>query len=353
MSMLRLNQTIQTRRVQPAFTLAEILVVLIIMVLLLAAAIPAFRALTGGRSVDAAQNVIGAMLGRARTMAMNDQSHPVGVFFYMDPATDRTVMRLVQMSSELDDPDPYDQYKAWVPSVTYRASDGTVSPPIQADRVVFMTRDTDVRNTDGTMGKLLAKIYRCIQTHTASTGNSPPPSGPPFANAFWEEFHEGNLSLVPNVEAQVLPVGIGVQLINDPRVSNPTMPNKDRYVRTGVILFDSLGRLAYQQYSVNAYDPLGKLLRLDTTGDNLGDLSGTANKIYSGFGVVIYELEAFRSQSGNSDGDISIGPSNKPFPPGITRPASAADEVNEEKWLDDNTTPLLVSRYTGTLGGAQ
>jgi prepilin-type N-terminal cleavage/methylation domain-containing protein len=80
-----------------AFSLTELLVVIAIMVLVLAAAVPAFRFMTGSRSVDAAQNNISAILGRARSMALALQRY-VGVFFYLD-ANGRVVAALVQDTS--------------------------------------------------------------------------------------------------------------------------------------------------------------------------------------------------------------------------------------------------------------
>src|SRR6266446_10732333 len=73
------------------FTLIEILVVLGIMILIAAAAVPAFRFIIGARNLDGAQNVVGAMVARARTQALVDH-HPTGVFFFLDPASDRTTM---------------------------------------------------------------------------------------------------------------------------------------------------------------------------------------------------------------------------------------------------------------------
>lgn len=76
-----------------AFSLTELLVVIAIMVLVLAAAVPAFRFMTGSRSVDAAQNNLSAILGRARATALALQKQ-VGVFFYLDSG--RVVAALVQ-----------------------------------------------------------------------------------------------------------------------------------------------------------------------------------------------------------------------------------------------------------------
>lgn len=77
-----------------AFSLTELLVVIAIMVLVLAAAVPAFRFMTGSRSVDAAQNNLSAIIGRARLSALSLQ-RPVGVFFYRDSGG-RVVASLVQ-----------------------------------------------------------------------------------------------------------------------------------------------------------------------------------------------------------------------------------------------------------------
>lgn len=331
-----------------AFTLAEILVVLLIIVLLLAAAVPAFRALTGSRSIDTTQNLVAAMLGRARTLALNDKSHPIGVFFHLDPATDRTVLRLVQLNdASLDDPDPFDQYKGWATGVSYKQADLTATPPIRADRVAFITIDNDVKKADGSTGKPMVKIYRCIQSHTSATGNAPPAiENAPFANDYWEEYREGNLSLVPNTDPQVLPADVGVQLINDPRTTSPATA-VDRYVRTGLILFDPMGRLAYRRYRV-AYDsPLGLVLHLDSNRRDLGSVSGAGTRLYSCYGLTIYPLDEFRGRPGASEGDYSFAV------PGLNAPPTLQDERDEEKWLDDNTTPLLINRYSGTIGATE
>src|SRR6266436_3813207 len=93
------------RRRAGGFTLIEILVVLGIMILLAAAAVPAFRFIVGARSIDGAQNVAGAMIARARTQALIDHRGS-GVLFFRDPVSDRSTMALIQLEGDsVPDPD--------------------------------------------------------------------------------------------------------------------------------------------------------------------------------------------------------------------------------------------------------
>src|SRR5215218_4268137 len=76
-----------------AFTLTEILIVIALIVLVIALAVPAFSFITGSRSVDAGENLVSAMLSRARAEAV--RNHQVaGVAFFRDPNSDRSAMAL-------------------------------------------------------------------------------------------------------------------------------------------------------------------------------------------------------------------------------------------------------------------
>src|ERR1043166_3697928 len=90
-----LRRSVRPSLVRPtAFTLTEILIVIGILVLMLALAVPAFNFITGSRSQGAAENVIAAMLGRARAYAIQNQAE-AGVAFFVDPASQRTTLALV------------------------------------------------------------------------------------------------------------------------------------------------------------------------------------------------------------------------------------------------------------------
>src|SRR5438128_6575122 len=98
---LRVNEfwNRQRRLRRRGFTLTELLVVISIIILVLALAVPIFSVLRGGRSVDAGQNVMSATLQRARSRAIGMQSRR-GIFFFDDQVSGRTGMLLVK----LDDP---------------------------------------------------------------------------------------------------------------------------------------------------------------------------------------------------------------------------------------------------------
>src|SRR4051812_21386550 len=70
------------------FTLTEILIVLGLVVLLLAIAVPSFNLIRGSRSVESAENQISALIGRARSDALGLQK-TVGIMFFLDPVTER------------------------------------------------------------------------------------------------------------------------------------------------------------------------------------------------------------------------------------------------------------------------
>jgi type II secretory pathway pseudopilin PulG len=70
------------------FTLTELLVVAGIIVLIVTLAVPAFNTISGNRSIDAAQNQLAAIIGRARQEAIGLQDFR-GVLLFQDPNTSR------------------------------------------------------------------------------------------------------------------------------------------------------------------------------------------------------------------------------------------------------------------------
>jgi prepilin-type N-terminal cleavage/methylation domain-containing protein len=81
-----------------AFTLIEMITVLVIIIIVLAIAVPVWKALLGGTNLASAKNEISAFLSNARADAIfNRQS--IGVCFYIDPKTQQTAMAEVQVQT--------------------------------------------------------------------------------------------------------------------------------------------------------------------------------------------------------------------------------------------------------------
>jgi prepilin-type N-terminal cleavage/methylation domain-containing protein len=87
------------------FTLTELLVVIGVIVLMIAMAVPLFNVFSGSRSIEGGQNLVSAMLQRARARALAMQERR-GVFFFEDQATRKTAMLLVKIDDPVTTPNP-------------------------------------------------------------------------------------------------------------------------------------------------------------------------------------------------------------------------------------------------------
>ena len=83
--MMASNDTFR-RRPRQGFTLTEMLVIIGVILLVLAIALPAFTAIVGSRSIESARNIVAASVVRARGEAIR-RGQPCGVFFYVDGET--------------------------------------------------------------------------------------------------------------------------------------------------------------------------------------------------------------------------------------------------------------------------
>jgi prepilin-type N-terminal cleavage/methylation domain-containing protein len=350
------------------FTATEIMIVIAIMVLLLAMAVPAFNFITGSRSTGAAENLVSAMLGRGRAYAMSN-NRKAGVAFFVDPATGRTTMALVE------GPGQNEGYLGWT-SRSYIAAGapapyGSITdpnPPTQPAPPTANTpydKGTEVvaRAVDGTTvpapvatgsllpanwheGKVIIRGFVAVPP-TVTPGQAPP-DDPPGIDANWDVVvGSSDIELVPDSDFQALPPGVGCQLINDPKQPPQYLANRniDRYVRTGVILFDSQGRLTSSPLQFRVNSNLGATIGLTVS----QPLAGTP--FYTQLGVVLYDKQAFLNQPNNSEGDWVMNQI-----PTLQAPSSANNEtdnnpatMDEEQWIDQNSLPLFVNRFNGNL----
>jgi prepilin-type N-terminal cleavage/methylation domain-containing protein len=354
------------------FTLIEVLVVLTIILIIALSALPAIRFITGSRSIESTQNIAAAMIGRARSQALIDGEHR-GVFFFVDPITDRTTMAIVGQAGD----GVSGQYSGWtmpnpplaapnlidrpgnppgtITQVTYYTSGAPA--PIVRSTVVMLNNNFPVPYADGNstyltganaMPRYVLRPYGCRRQNNAGVGSRP---ANPNGTIFWGDIAT-SIETLADSDFQILPQGVGVQLIN----SNPTnQATFDRYLRTGCIMFDKKGRFDSVPWSIPAGSTLANALHL-MPGRSL-DLGAAAGNpiLYSQFGIAIYDRQAFLARDpganpnptemdfifGSGFFDPAVYPAAK-FP-------SWADENTEETWLDNNSLPLFVNRYNGTL----
>jgi hypothetical protein len=80
--------------------MVELMVVITIIVLMLAVAVPVVRVVQGNRNVDSGYNAVAAALGHARQLALYYRQ-PVGVMFYRDPLNGGQDIRYVMRANFL------------------------------------------------------------------------------------------------------------------------------------------------------------------------------------------------------------------------------------------------------------
>jgi prepilin-type N-terminal cleavage/methylation domain-containing protein len=366
-----------------AFTLTELLIVISIIVLVTALGVPVFNSLRGARSVEAGINQVSAVVGQARTVAVNEGVY-CGVIFFINPATpDRTSMALITIQDPNSDPDPYDKYKSWfllpgtTPNNEYQVGNVTLNPPTLGEKVVGMTVDAagpggaapinpsnfaDPANVTGAPSHMRAQqsawyrpVVRTWSARARSVPNLRDPgdasgNGPRvvsansanegrFDNAFWAANASG-VSLYSGGDFVTLPVGVGSQVIVQPLA---TTFGSENYVQLGAIVFDPTGKMSFRTLSIAASSTLGQALQL------AADLDG----IPSGVGLAVYDRPQFDSQNFSlTDGYVPANRLNATAQSLLRtgdRSIPDKDEAAQSAWLDSNATPFFVNRFSGVV----
>jgi type II secretory pathway pseudopilin PulG len=296
-----------------AFTVTELLIVIGILVLVLALAVPAFNFITGSRSIETASNNIAAMLARARTEAIGLQQMR-GVFFYVDAKTQGVNVALVE------------------------AVDKPVGP-LDVDVYLDLSSDRDVLSLPRGIA------VQVIDNSAYDSQRRRTEDGYIGFNNDNDNNNAGNRQL-------------------------PAAADNDRPVYGGVILFDSRGHLVSRSYAFkvrranpagpDSYTAMGVLLyepadprnappggEADVVPVDPRNATIARPVIRSALGYVLFDLEQFTNGG-------KIYPTNRPlkdWQPNRNAGGGyqSVGELEEERWLDQNATVVMINRYTGAL----
>jgi type II secretory pathway pseudopilin PulG len=288
-----------------AFTLTEMVVVIGIIILLIAAAVPAIRSLTGTRSIDAGFNTLSGLVARAREEAVGLQLVR-GVFFYLDPVNNRVEAVIVQQTTPPATPTTPTPvyYLDVVPNRDY-----VVLPPgIGLETVNSPTTAYQDR-------------YLGFNNPGAVSQNPAPWTATSAANG---ALYGGVILFDGNGRLISATYGLKLFIINQSGASVPTG------------MAQLLGVDASQTPTATA-QPQNDLIPMPASGQLLS----------SQFGFVIFDHEAFKAQA-YTDGDDVLDPTNVSGGYGSPN-SSPPSEADEENWLDKSSTPILINRYNGTL----
>jgi prepilin-type N-terminal cleavage/methylation domain-containing protein len=282
---------------QRAFTLTEMLIVMGIIVVVALVAIPSFRALTGGRSLEGAQNQISAAMARARTEALGLQEVR-GILFYRDPDTKRIGLTIVKARNT------------------------------GAPWILDLVPDRDTLLLPAGVGVQMIATNPINDRYLGyiDYDKTNPKPAVAYGGAI---LFDGQGRLIADqyrMGVRVDPDGIGPQ----------------PYIAT------EMGRFLYSDPSLAGGTAANATLPAPA------DQPFTAS-----VGMVLFDEDEFTSNNNKADGhsadyDTDVGGQAFPgTPPMAGNGPYSPEEATEEQWLDEHATPVLVNRYNGTLVRSQ
>src|SRR6266542_2641519 len=131
----------------PGFTLNEILIVIGIIVLMLALAVPMFNIIKGNRSTEAAANQLSALFARARTEAIAYQ-RPGGLMFFRHPKTPDRVSAAPVFAVTTPDGGTLDVYLELIPERDFFTLSPGISMQFVDDCYIDSTTNPPTRKDD-------------------------------------------------------------------------------------------------------------------------------------------------------------------------------------------------------------
>ena len=302
------NRKSKIANCKSAFTLTEMLIVIAIIVLAITLAVPAVRSLTGSRSQAAGQNVISAVLSRARAEAIGLQ-RVQGVLFFIDPATDR-----VSMAQVIDAPNEAAPANLQASGVTYL----DLTPDHDVVSLPPGIRLQMLKDSASNHGTFTPQFYPTERylgfNQVFGTWPIPNPSQTPLGGV-----------ILFDAQGRLIVRQYGFRFANYP-VSNTTGLPARPSVPT------ALGQLAFQA----APDPAIAARAANQNNGIWPTFQQSASQVLrSQIGFVLFDREAFRTQAGSNGANFND--------------QNGAIGADKNTWLDQNSTPILVNRYNGTL----
>jgi prepilin-type N-terminal cleavage/methylation domain-containing protein len=316
------------------FTLTELMIVIGIIVLFVTLALPAFNLISGSRSIGGAENIVAALVGRARAEAIGNDTNR-GVAFYLDVATNRYYAAIVAAPtfSEWNNATTYSQYQYVTVTPTAVTAPATVPPPI--------------------------RYFVAMYNAAANVGQNPT-----IATTFWTECDPYVLDAAADTDIVALPYGVGAEVINNSSMSS-TGRASSGYLSMGVLLFGPSGGLSLSRVSLAQSGKIGAAANFNQnipyyvappysgllTASTIAGNPNTPNQqkglpLTGAIGLVLFDKQSFDGQG--YGGQISSSLSNtSSYPPAPTAYSSTDSAI--DGWLDTNATPLLINRYNGTL----
>jgi prepilin-type N-terminal cleavage/methylation domain-containing protein len=304
------------------FSLVELLVVISLIVIIMALALPAFNFMTGSRSADGAANIVSAFLGRARAEALAAQ-RPTGVFFYIDPVTERRAMAIVQATDPRAPDSQRGDFDVWL--------DLLDSEPILLPGGI----DVQLINDGSRAGANLTDRYlgfnkQAVQHFEGSDNVSVGQLNLRYGGVI---MFDGNGRLVTQ--------SYGFRARSDARTA--TGQSATRLTRMGSLMYTGFDSPMPDYDPTAAPSPTPPEPKYKDISSSEKTSDG-GNPVKSALGLVLVDLEQFKTKSELSDGDPQITAATTP-----TAYQTSAAEIAEESWLDENATPMLINRYNGTL----
>lgn len=319
----------------PGFTLIELMVVISIIVLVLAMAVPLVHSLEGNRSLEAAYNGVSAALGHARQTAIYFHA-PAGVVFFQDPVTG-------------------------LQDIGYIAQESFIAQ----------------------------NFSQLITTQSLSPATVPSSQTPgQFYQADNGNVDSRYMDLIPGEEIFALPAGLAVQVSN----GNGTLLSKaqfngttvtptpsEQFLRFGVVLFDENGQLVTLPYWIApAPQTSGSLPfsilanRVNSTAVYLATGSGTAAPggldppatppggtggpwltLYSHVALCVYDEAAYLGQTASDGTSFADGNSNSvtyyPYFTSTTAAPTPTAKYAEQLWLQQNGQVYVIKPNDGSL----